>query len=250
MTTVSPGFTSRPKSRVEVGQVFVVAETQSFDFDLALVAADTGGDQGIRFGRGVHDVAQALDRHACLLELLPQPHQAQHGLGQFAGEHLERHQHADGEVDAAHHDVGTDHQDQQGHHLFQGVGRDVVSVADLLHAEAGVQVVGKVVAVAAFQLRFHLQALDRFQAGDVFGDKSLVARAQQELLAHPRLEQRRHHQAHADDGAQYGQGDQRQHHAVVEHDGDENDQERQVEDQRDGGARHEFADAFHTMQTG
>ncbi len=92
--------------------------------------------------------------HVGLLELLPQPHQAQHGLGDFAGEHLEGDELADGEVLRVHHDIGAHDQDEQGHELLQAIGDDVVGVADLAHAEAGVQVFGEVVAILGAELGF------------------------------------------------------------------------------------------------
>ena len=176
------------------------------------------GRIGIGFGRGVHDVADALHREIGLLELLPQADQAQHRLGQPAGEHLEGDQHADGEVGAVHDGIGADAQDRQGQRLLQTVGDDVVGVADLANLEAGAQVVCQVVAVASLELRFHLQRLHRLQARDVFGDERLVAGAEQELLIEPLAEDGGHDEAQDDDDADQRQRDEGEVHVVVEHD--------------------------------
>jgi hypothetical protein len=61
------------------------------------------GSQAVRLGRGVHHVAEALDGDVGLLEFLPQADQAQQRLAHAAGEHLEGHQHADGEAVVLHH---------------------------------------------------------------------------------------------------------------------------------------------------
>lgn len=66
--------------------------------------------------------------------------------------------------------------DGQGHHLFGGVGDDVVGVADLLGREAGDEVLGEVVAVLLVDVRLHLQGLDGGDAGDVLGEEGLVPR--------------------------------------------------------------------------
>ena len=84
---------------------------------------------------------------------------------------------------------------------------DVVGVADLAHGEAGAQVFGEVVAVAGIELGFHLQALDGFQTGDVFGGERLVARTEQELFVEAAPEDRRDDEAQDDDDAQDGQRD-------------------------------------------
>ena len=111
------------------------------------------------------------------------------GCANFAGIHLEGDEHTDGEVAAVHHGIGADDQDEQGHHLFEAVGDDVVGVAILAHVKTGAQVFGQIVAVAGTELGFHLQALDGFQTGYVFGGKRLVARAQHELFVQTRPEQ-------------------------------------------------------------
>ncbi len=85
--------------------------------------------------------------------------------------------------------------------MFETVGEGVVGVADLAHAETGAQVFGEVVAVAGAELRFHLQALDGFDAADVFGGEGLVACAEQELLVHPASEDRCDDEAHQGDDA-------------------------------------------------
>jgi hypothetical protein len=87
---------------VEERQVLGVAKREMLDLDPPLAFAHAAGKDRIGFRRGVHDVADALHREVGLLELLPQPHQAQHRLGKPAGKHLEGDQHADGEVGAVH----------------------------------------------------------------------------------------------------------------------------------------------------
>ena len=186
---------------------------------------------------------------------LPQPDQPQHRLGEAAGEHLEGDEHADGEAltsrgVAVHHGIGADDEDEQGHHLFHGVGQRVVGVADLAHGKARAQILGEIVAVAGIKLGFHLQALDGFEAGDVFGGEGLVARAEQELLVKAAAEQRCDDQAEDDDDAQHGQNHAGQEDAVVEHDAEEDQQERKIEDQRDGSAGNEFADGLDAVQAG
>ena len=114
--------------------------------------------------------------------------------------------------------------------------------------EARAQILGEIVAVAGIELRFHLQALDGFEAGNVFGGEGLVARAEQELFVEAAAEYRRDDQAQDDDDAQDGQRDEGQADAVVEHDAEEDQQEREVEYQRDGGAGDEFAYRLDTVQ--
>jgi hypothetical protein len=55
------------------------------------------GNEGVRLLRHVEDVAEALDGNAGLLEFLPKSDQTEHRLTHATGEHLEGHQHADGE---------------------------------------------------------------------------------------------------------------------------------------------------------
>ena len=132
--------------------------------------------------------------------------------------------------------------------MLQPVRHRVVGVADLANLEPGAQVLRQVLVVARLDLRLHLQALDRLQPGDVLGGEGLVARAEQELLVEPGAEHRRHGQAQGHDDPDERHRDQGQHHAVIEHDGHEHQQEGQVEDQRHGRTRHEFADGLHPAQ--
>ncbi|TND03623.1 MAG: hypothetical protein FD118_1442 [Rhodocyclaceae bacterium] len=198
----------------------------------------------------VEDVAEALDGDVGLLEFLPQAHQAQQRLAHAAGEHLEGHQHADGEAVVLHHQQRPGEQDAQGHELFQAVGQRVVGVGHLLGAEAGGEILGEEAAIALFDMRFHLQRLDRGHAGNVFGEVGLVARAEQELLIEAFAEHRGDQHRNGGDQAHDADGDQGQLPRIPEHHGEEDQQEGEIQHQGDGGAGDEFADGLDALQAG
>ena len=83
--STAPGLMVRLRCSIQVGQVLRVAEAETAGSRCGpgSLAARAAGD-GVGLGRGVHDVAQALDRDLGLLELLPQADQAQHRLRQPA----------------------------------------------------------------------------------------------------------------------------------------------------------------------
>ena len=131
--------------------------------------------------RRVHHVAEAVDRDRRLLEALPQPGEAQHRLREAGGEHLERDQHADREAVALHDEQRADHQDRDRHRLLERGGERVVAVGGVAGGEGRREVAAEDVAVAALELRLHLQRLHRLRAGDVLGEEGLAARAGEEL---------------------------------------------------------------------
>ena len=110
------------------------------------------------------------------------------------------------------------------------------------------QVGREVARVTLPQLRLHLQALDRFEATDVFGDEGLVACAEQELFIKPALEDRRDQEARDGDDQQDAQRDGRERDAVPEHHAQADHKKRHVESQRNGCAGDELADVLHAMQ--
>lgn len=230
------------------GRFCRVAVTHPPDLDLSAPALLARRNQRVRLGRRIHHIPQAFHRDARLLELLPQADHAQHRLAQAAREHLERDQHADGKILRAHHQPGTRAQDQQRQQLLQRVGQHVVGVRQLAALKPGLQQIGKVVAVALCDLRLHLQRLHGFDTGDVFGDESLVARADQKLVVEPLPQQRGYRRAQDDHQRQHRQRHQRQQPTVVKHDGEKNQQERYVQDQRDRRAADEFAYALDALQ--
>jgi len=61
----------------------------------------------------------------------------------------------------------------------------LVGVAYLPCGEAGRKILCQIGAVALVHLRFQLQRFDRVDAGEIFGEKGLVARAEQELAVEP-----------------------------------------------------------------
>ncbi len=172
---------------------------------------------------------------ACWI-LLPQADELEHGLREAAREHLEGHQHADGEAGLLHHHPGTGTEDGEREQLFQGVGDGLVGVGELPGLEARVQVGGEIAAEAVVELGFHLQRLDRFQAGDVFGHERLVAGSQQELVIEALAKPGCDNKTQEGDGGEDGKGDEREWPGVPEHDGQKHAHEGQVEHERDGGA--------------
>ena len=73
-----------------------------------------------------------------------------------------------------------------------------------------------------------MQGLDGLKPGNVFGDKGLVACAQQELLVQLPLEDRSHDEAGHRNDAENAHGDAAEHNAVPQHDAQADQQERQV----------------------
>ena len=193
---------------IQVRQVLAVAEGEVLDFDPALSRAFPARHHGVGLLRCVHHVTQALDRDAGLLKFLPQADELQHRLRQAAGEHLEGNQHANGEAHLLHDHPRTGAQDREGKQLVQHVGRDLIAVGERAGLEARFQVRSQVIAETRIQLRLHLQRFHRFQAGDVLGQESLVARAQQELLVQAPAEQGGDHQAQDDDGSEDAESDE------------------------------------------
>ncbi len=202
----------------------------------------------MRFGRRIHQVAEALHRDIGLLEFLPQADDAQHGLAHARGEHLEGDEHADGEAVVLHDQQGADDEDGERHRLLEAVGEHVVGVADLPRGEAGSEVVGQKATVFLLQVRLHLQRLDGGDAGDVFGEEGLVPRAEQELPVELVAEDGRDGEADEADQAQERHGDERELPGVPEHHREEDEQEGKVEDQAHGGAGDELADGLDAVQ--
>ena len=210
--------------------------------------ARTFGRQAVRLARRIHHVAQPLDAELGLLELRPQADDAHHRLAELASKHLEGDQHADREARLGHHGVGADHQDGERLQLIHRAGEHVVGIADLLGLKARLQVGREVVRIALPELRLHLQALHRFKPADVFGDESLVARAEQKLLVEPALEDRRDDEARDADHEQDRDRDRREDDAVPEHHAEADQQERHVEHQRHGCTGDELANVLHAVQ--
>ena len=244
------GLEGQAEVFVEPGMVLGIAKGEMAEFDLAGAAVLSGGSQGMRLLRHVEDVAEAFDGDVGLLEFLPQADQAEHGLAHPAGEHLEGDEHADGEAFVLHDEERADDEDGERHDLFEAIGDDVVGVADLLGGEAGGEVLGQVVAVFLVDIGFHLQGFDGAHAGDVFGEEGLVARTEHELLVQFVAKQGGDEEADDGDGAEQPDGNQGELPAVGEHYRQEDEQEREIEDQGDGGTRDEFADGLHAVQAG
>ena len=233
---------------VQPGVLARVAEREIGDADLAPALGAARGGERVGLGRGVHDVAQAPHRDRGLLELLPQAREAQHRLRHAAREHLERDQHADGEAFVAHYEQRAGAQNADRHRLLERVGGDVVGVGELPRGEAGGEVLGEHLVVSPFQARLHLQRLHGLDAGNVLGEKGLVARAEQELPVQPRAQQRRDADRQADDQREDAERDQRELPAVGEHHREKHEQEREIQDQRHRGARRELADGLDALQ--
>ena len=233
---------------IQVGQIPGVAEGEILDVDTAVAFAFAVGESRVGLARRVHDIAQALDGDGRLLELLPQADQLEHGLRKAAREHLKGDQHADGEAGLLHHHPGAGAKDGEREQLFEGMGDGLVGVGELPGLEARVQVGGEIAAEAVVELGLHLQRLDGFQAGDVFGHERLVAGSQQELVVEALAKPGCDDKAQDSDGGEYCKGDERELPGVPEHDGQKHAHEGQVEHQRDGGAGEKFADGFDALQ--
>ena len=88
-----------------------VTESDGVEDDVAADRRQVCLAAGAGFGRGVEDVAEAVDRDPHLLEILPQLGQAQNGRGQLGGDHVEGHQLADGEL-VVDDEAGAEEQDK------------------------------------------------------------------------------------------------------------------------------------------
>ncbi len=239
-----------PQAEVLVygGAVRRVAEAHAIDLDAARALASTPRRCGVRLCGRVHQVAEALYRDARLLELLPEAGQAQHGLHQPGGEHLECDQHADGELARLHHHQRAGAEQRERQALLDGGRGNAVVVGELAAVEARPQPRADVTAVALQQLRLHLQRLHRLHCGDVLGEERLVARAGVELRVEPAPQDRRHPGAQQREQRHRGQRDQRQRGAVVKHRREDQQHERRVQQHRGGGIGDEAADRLDALQ--
>lgn len=94
------------------------------------------GSVGIetRLPRGVKDVAQPRQGDACLLEVLPELHQFENRAADPAGEHVEGHQLADGQL-IGYDQMGAPPDDTEGHQFVNQSGHLVGDVVEVLTAE-------------------------------------------------------------------------------------------------------------------
>jgi hypothetical protein len=111
-------------------------------------------------------------------------------------------------------------------------------------AEGGRDVGGELVVPASGELRFERTGLDGLHAGDGFDQQRLVLSAAGELLVQAFAQDGHDHQGQANVQRQAGQHDQRQRHAVEEHNAEEDDREDEVEHQRERVAGEEAADVL------
>ena len=166
---------------------------------------------------------------------------------------MKRDQHAHrkhlGALRRGHHEVSTQHQNAQAHHLFHAVGKGVVGVSDLLGAKRAGQKSRKVAAITLLETRLHLQSFDGLKASDMFGDKGLVTGAKQKLFIELALKDWGHHKAGDGDQEQNPNSERRQNRAVPDHHPQADHQKRQIEHQTDGGTGDELPDVFHGMHT-
>ena len=244
IATHSPGATSRSNPSSTRGRVASIAKADAAELDPRRAGPLGDRDEPVRLRRDVHDVGEPANRHAGHLELLPQAGEAEQRLREAAGEHLERDQHADGEVAAPHDQQRAGAQDRSPQQLLERAGERRIRVAQPARGQARRQVRAEPVVVAARKRGLHLQRLDRLDAGEVLGHERLVARAAQELRVETRAEQRRDDGGEDDQRQHEDQRDRRQRRAVDEHQREEEADEGQVEQQRHRRAGEELADGL------
>ncbi len=103
-------------------------------------------------------------------------------------------------------------------------------------------------AIALVYVRLQLQGFHRGHASEVFGEKGLVARAEQELLVQPLTKDGHHDETGPDDECEDAQRNERELPAIGKHHSQEDHQEGQIKHQAHGGAGDELAQGLHPVQ--
>ena len=125
---------------------------------------------------GVQHIAQALDRNADLLKLLPEVHHTQQRSGDLSGQHGEGDQLTDaqGPIDDL---IGSDPHDGNGRGLLDK-GRHLAGYGDQTgRAETGLDVPGQLFIPAALERWLDGQSLHGLNAAHGLDQKRLVLRA-------------------------------------------------------------------------
>ena len=106
-----PGDTRKAHVVQDLRPVDAVAEGDVVQGDLATDGRKRCAPRTeTRFRHGVEDVAKPVDRETGLVEVLPHLRQAQHRHAHTSGQHVERHQLADGQT-AVNDEFGTEIED-------------------------------------------------------------------------------------------------------------------------------------------
>jgi uncharacterized protein YbjT (DUF2867 family) len=132
----------------ESGQPYtIVHSTQFFEFLPGIIQSAADGGT-VRLSPALvqpiasEDVAEAVDRDAHLLEILPQLREPQDRLGDAAGKHVERDQAADRQL-AGDHCLGPEEQNRDRGQLADQLDRVAAPVGEHGDVEAGLDVAGE-----------------------------------------------------------------------------------------------------------
>ena len=168
-----------------------VAEGHVVEADRTLEARQ-GATCGRRLRHGVQNVAQALDRDAGLVKILPDLSEAQDGLRDAPGQHVEGDELADRQV-ASDDGLGAEVEDRRRDELAQQLDRLAANIAEGEDAEASANIAGELLLPAPLHLRLDRHGLQRLDARERFDEEGLILCPAIELFLQTGAEERREH---------------------------------------------------------
>ena len=193
------------------------------------------------FGRGVEDVAEAVDRDMHLLEILPDLRQPQNRRHRLRGDHVEGDQRADGEV-AVDHRLGAEQEKRRGRQLAEILDPELPAGAEHRGGEARLDIGRELFLPLRAHDRLDRGALHRVHARDRFDQELLARRAAIEFLLDHVAQRRPDAKADQRVERDRGEHDQGQRPRIGEEHADEHEGEDEVDGREQGLAGEKAAD--------
>ncbi len=191
----------------------------------------------------VENVAEAFDRDARLVEVLPDLGEPQHRRADAPGEDVEGDELADGQI-VVHDQPRTEKEHRSGHQLVDELDELAGRVGEAQHAEARGHIGGKLIFPATLHLRLDRHGLQRLDAPDRLDQEGLVLGATPELLVESAAKQRRRERRDADVEGKRSQHHEGQQRRIDEHDAKEDEGEEKVDDEGERRTGDEAADVL------